>query len=322
MGTLFIDRRECRIALDGVVLELRMPGTPVRRIPAALLDRVVLRSDTLLNSHVLTGLAAMGVGILATGGRRGDRVAQIVGAPHKDVRRRITQVRRLDDLGFRLGWCRRVVAAKLKSQRRLLQKAQDLRPDLRKSLFDALRTVDLTRKNLLCCETIDAMRGCEGAAAAAFFGGYQTLFPESMGFIGRRRRPPTDPVNACLSLGYTLLYGMAIEACHVGGLDSMIGYLHAPCHGRASLASDIMEPLRAQVDAQVWELFRTRQLGAEHFGREGSGACLLGKAGRSRFYASWATSASRLRHALRRNARVAGRALGDLASECDEAEQE
>lgn len=315
MGTLFIDRADCAVELAAGVLTLRVPEEAPRKIPAALLDRVVFRADTRLSSGVLAGLSDIGVGVLALGGRRGDRVAQLIGAPGNDVRVRITQVRRLDDEDFKIAWCRGIIGAKLKAQARLLGRAIRERPDLRKPLFDAQATFDLCRTRLLETDEVNALRGIEGAAAAAYFRAFPKLFPGSLEFSTRTRRPPADPVNACLSLGYTLLYGLAVEGCHARGLDPMLGYLHGPSHARASLACDLMEPWRAHVDALVWELFRTRRLEAAHFGREGSGACLLGKAGRSTFYAAWAGHCRPIRRALYRHAALAVRALGDLAPE-------
>lgn len=317
MGTLFIDRAQCSLEMSGNVLILRVPGEAPTKVPAALLQRIVFRTDTSLSTGVLANLASQGIGVLALGGRRGDRIATLVGTPGNDVRMRITQVRRLDDPTFKVAWCRQLVQAKLKSQTRLLTRAQRERPDLRKSLFDALATIAACTTRLGETSDADALRGLEGASAAAYFRAYTQLFPGSLEFSSRNRRPPTDPVNACLSLGYTLLHGMAVEACHARGLDPMIGYLHAPSRGRASLACDLVEPWRAHIDGMVWELFRSRQLEVTHFGRDGSGACLLGKAGRSTFYATWARSSRSLRRALYRHAALVARALGDMAPELE-----
>ena len=69
------------------------------------------------------------------------------------------------------------------------------------------------------------MLGLEGAAAA-YFRALAAAFPPALGFEGRNRRPPRDPVNACLSLGYTLLHGDAVREAAVQGFDPMIGVLH------------------------------------------------------------------------------------------------
>jgi CRISPR-associated protein Cas1 len=205
------------------------------------------------------------------------------------------------------------VRAKLRAQARLLRHAMDQRADQRKPLHDALATLQRVRARLPEAGDRASLRGLEGAGAAAYFRGYVTLFADALDFTGRRRRPPPDPVNACLSLGYTLLHSQAVQACWGAGLDPMVGFLHAPAHGRASLACDLVEPWRTHIDSWVWQQFRNRELRAEHFGRDGAGACLMGKAARAHFYAAMAPLQERCAVALRRHARVAARALAGAA---------
>lgn len=318
MGTLFVDRKNTALDLQGAVLAVRAVDAPVRAVPLELVDRVVLRGDVRLSARVLTGLALHGVPVTMIGGRKADRVAFVTGVAHADVRLRVTQVRRLDDEVFNRTWCARVVHAKLRGQRRLLKGAMERRRDVRVHLLRAVQRLDACTERTLVGLSVDGIRGVEGAGAAAYFRAFTRLFPPSLGFATRVRRPPTDPVNACLSLGYTLLYGLAVEACHAQGLDPMLGYLHRPAHGRASMACDLMEPWRTKVDLLVWRLFRQRRLRAEHFGRERHGACLLNKEGRARLYPAWAMLAQPLARAMRRHARLAVGALGDLAPAWDD----
>jgi CRISP-associated protein Cas1 len=70
------------------------------------------------------------------------------------------------------------------------------------------------------------------------------LIKQALPFPGRVRRPPTDPVNAMLSFGYTLLHNDLHGACNVVGFDSYVGYLHADRYGRANLPLDLMEEFR------------------------------------------------------------------------------
>ena len=123
----------------------------------------------------------------------------------------------------------------------------------------------------------DALMGIEGAAAAAFFRAYATLFPSSLGFAQRRRRPPPDPVNVCLSLGYTLLHHIAVREVQIVGLDPLLGFLHVPERGRELLACDLVEPLRPHVEEWVWRALAERRLRGEHFTCEKGGGCLLGQ---------------------------------------------
>jgi len=312
MGTLYVDRRGTELRWNDGALEIRCDDEPPRSVPGRLLDMVVLRADTRLTSGALAALADAGVGLLAFGGRGGQRVAQVLGTPHGNARLRVAQCLRSVDPGFAAAWAARLVRAKLGAQARLLAQARTERADLRKPLGDALGGVRAAADTLRgAAPPVASVRGIEGAGAAAYFSGYTTLFAPALGFAGRRRRPPPDPVNACLSLGYTLLHAEAVRACWGAGLDPMVGLLHAPAQGRASMACDLVEPWRAQVDAWVWQQFRSRTLRDEHFGRDGAGACLLGKAGRAGFYEGFAPLQRRLSAALRRHARAAAAALAD-----------
>ena len=313
MATLYIDRQGLEIRLNDDVIELRADDERLRTVPARLLDRVVLRADTRLSSATLAGLAELGVGVLALGGRGGQRVAHLLGQPHGDARARIAQCQRLNDEAWACAWSRQIVRAKLRGQQRLLRQAQGSRPDLRKPLSDAVATLQRTLDRLPAASERASVRGLEGAGAAAYFRGYTALFAPALGFDARRRRPPPDPVNACLSLAYTLLHAQAVQACWAAGLDPMVGFLHLPVHGRASLACDLVEPWRAHVDEWVWQQFRERLLRPEHFGRDGAGACLMGKAARAHVYAALTPLQRRCADGLRRHARLAARALSQAA---------
>lgn len=142
-----------------------------------------------------------------------------------------------------------------------------------------------------------ALRGVEGAAAATYFGAYAELCPPRYQFSHRNRRPPKDPINAVLSLGYTLLHAEAVLAAYGAGIDPFIGFYHALDFGRESLACDIVEPLRADVDSHTLNLFRSEILRTDDFSFNND-ACLMGKAGRVRFYTEWQRVAEGLRKKL------------------------
>ena len=63
-------------------------------------------------------------------------------------------------------------------------------------------------------------------------------------FDARNRRPPSDPVNAMLSLAYAMLTRHLTVALATVGLDPYRGFFHAPRYGKPALALDVMEPFR------------------------------------------------------------------------------
>jgi CRISPR-associated protein Cas1 len=86
--------------------------------------------------------------------------------------------------------------------------------------------------------------GVEGAASAAWFEFFATLVRSPWSFPGRTRRPPTDPLNALLSIGYTWLLTRATARAEARGYEIYLGGLHEYRAGRPSLSCDLIEPLR------------------------------------------------------------------------------
>ena len=147
------------------------------------------------------------------------------------------------------------------------------------------------------------------AAAASYFEALAEILPAGLKFHGRNRRPPRDPVNALLSLSYTLLHAEAVLALYGAGLDPFIGFYHCLDFGRESLACDVMEALRPQADRFVLDLFRAETVKTEDFSLSEAG-CLLGKAGRGRFYAAYENRAEFFRRELEQAVHDIAQAVG------------
>jgi CRISPR-associated protein Cas1 len=313
MSTLYVDRKGMELRYADGVLQLRAQDQAPRSVPGRLLERVVLRAETKLTSTTLALLAEAGISVVAHGGRGGQHVAHVLGGHSSECRARVAQCQRLNDNEWAGAFAARIIRARMQGQRRVLVRAMDVRPDIRKPLFDAIRTIEGTLKAVAETNARSVLRGLEGAGAAAFFRGYTSLFAPSLGFNARRRRPPPDPVNACLSIGYTLLQSHAVKACWAAGLDPMVGFLHLPSYGRASLACDLVEPWRAHVEQWVLDAFRLGNLRLDHFGRDGAGACLVGKAARAFIYEASAPMQRRCSAGLHRHAKLLAKALASEA---------
>jgi CRISPR-associated protein Cas1 len=302
MSSLYLDRKNLGVRLDGQALALYEDGVKKGTVPLHLLERVVLRGNVQLESRVLGALSERNIGLLVLSGRNTEATAMLAARPHNDAMRRLGQYRTSLDVDLRAPLARWLVLVKVRGQQRLLRDALAARADLRHPLTSSLKTLDgiigQLREDAFDI-SLAGLRGFEGAAAAAYFAGFVHLFADSLNFTGRKKRPPPDPVNACLSLGYTLLHYDAVRACHTVGLDAMLGFYHDVSFGRESLACDLMEPLRPLMDRWVWQMFRERQLRAEHFSDD-NGRCQMNKAGRQCFYAFYESRAGSARRLLRR----------------------
>lgn len=310
MTSLYVDRRGVFLKADGEALVFYENDERIGTVPMAPLSRVFLRGDVTLQSSLLGKLGERGIGVVVLSGRKAEPT-MLLGRPHNDAARRVAQYRLSTDTDFCLRFTRAVVEAKLRSQMAFLAEKRDSEPQSRYLLTLAIRRIEAAITAVDTTDNIASLRGVEGNGAAAYFEGFGDLFAERLHFKSRNRRPPKDPVNAVLSLGYTLLHSEAVLALYGAGLDPFIGFYHALSYGRESLACDIVEPLRVEVDKHVLHLFRREHLRLDDFSKT-DGACLLGKAGRSRFYAEWEPVAERLRKQLAESVSDVAEAVGQI----------
>lgn len=302
MSTLYLDRKDLTVKLDSHALALYENGEKRGTVPFNLLTRVVVRGNVQFESRLLCALSDHKIDVMFLAGRSSRMRAMSFGHSHNDIRRRLAQYRSFFVPGHQLALARAVVQAKLQNQLQLLADALAQRPDCRKPLYSAVQSLTsiLEKLTSLSAEavTIEQLRGFEGGAAAVYFGAFTKLFPPGLGFDKRVKRPPTDPVNACLSLGYTLLHFEGVATCHSVGLEPLLGFYHEPAFGRESMACDLIEPVRPRLDRLVWGLFRERRLQNAHFVMD-KGSCLLNKDGRKIFYANYEAFARPVRRLLR-----------------------
>ena len=216
------------------------------------------------------------------------------GVGHRNVEVRAAQYRASFDDGARLRFARDLVAAKITNQRTLLRRNWRGDEDTRKAVLGRLNA---SRKMAGGASAIDELMGLEGDAAATYFRAFAALLapPDAAAggegadgmaafrFEARNRRPPTDPVNAMLSLAYAMLTRHLTVALAAVGLDPYRGLFHAPRYGRPALALDAMEPFRPIVaDSVVLTAVNTGEVSAGDF-VTGVAGTALATAGRRRF---------------------------------------
>lgn len=307
METVFIDRRSSTLTIDRGRLSVRGVDHHIS-VPLRQMQALVICCDCQLSAAMLRSLSEHGISLICLNPRNIDASMVSVPQSHGNVQRRIKQYQWLQDECRIARLATLIVRRKIALQRHTLAKCLAVRSDCRFPLFKGCEQLserlaelpELAGLPRSGARMIPTLLGIEGAAARCYFSAWQSVFPESWQFNRRTRRPPTDPVNALLSLGYTLLYFDAMRACYGAGLDPLLGFLHQPSYGRASLACDLVELLRHLVDRWVWDLVRHQVLRPDHFVAEQSGACLLSKTGRQLFFEQYMLHAPQWRARFRR----------------------
>jgi CRISPR-associated exonuclease Cas4/CRISPR-associated protein Cas1 len=221
-----------------------------------------------------------GFWFLATTGARGPRSAAA----------RWAQYEAAADPARGLRFARELVAAKIRNQRTLLRRNWRGDAGRREAVMERLR--HLAEKTVQAHER-GGLLGIEGEAASLYFQAMPNLFTDAAHALGtfdyerRTRRPPADPLNACLSLCYSLLTRALATALEIAGLDPWVGLYHVERPSRPSLALDMMEPFRPILaDSAVLMAINNGEIGRGDFVRAGGG-CALTPSGRRGLITAW-----------------------------------
>ncbi len=275
---LLVDRRDAALSLQGGSLCIRRPDDAPEFVPLRLLALVVVQGNPQVEMRVLRALGEHNIPavLLPVRGRgEGAWIGQGLGA---SIAVRIAQHRAYHSRR-RIEIAAELVRRKLEAQAELArqQGLQEASGSILSGLPDLEKATD-----------VSSIMGFEGAAASAWWRELSRILPAEWEFGGRNRRPPRDPVNALLSLGYTLLAAEMASAIRQFGLDPALGFLHDLLPGRETLTLDLMEPLRAGVDAFVLGLIRGGVLQPGQFHNNRGDGCRLSKEARGHFFAAWA----------------------------------
>ncbi len=195
--------------------------------------------------------------------RTGKLIGSLSAATGANLPLRQKQYRRNDDARFCLSLARTIVAGKIRNQRVLAQRLNRQRADIDvHPLLDVLETAIQSAGE---AQTLGSLLGIEGQAARRYFSVYRQAFDPGWAFQKRIRRPPKDPVNALLSLGYTFLSQALMASLEMVGLDPYLGFFHAEKYGRPALALDLVEEFRPLIDSLVLTLINRRTLQNDDF---------------------------------------------------------
>lgn len=254
--------RLCRI--DGMVA-VSVDRAVVDRWPGDEIERVLLFGNVQITTQVLALLFEHGahVSFFSTSGRyRG----QLVSPESGNVFLRLAQHARYTDRPFRLTFARDLVRAKVTAGRAFLRRFARNHPAEAPEMEEAARRLDAALRQLGSAEDDQTLRGLEGAAAAAYFQGFDRMVRTPFVFERRSKHPAHNAVNALLNLGYTLLAGEIASRLEGAGFDPRIGYYHGVRYGRSSLALDLIEAHRVDtIDRLTLSILNRRMLAPEDF---------------------------------------------------------
>lgn len=262
MITVYITTSGAKIFKEGDVLKVKKDGATYHTIFPFRTEQVVAFGGVEMTYRAMNVLLRNGINTVFLN-KNGHYNGKLVCPYDHNVLLRHMQYKMLDDEKKCLNFCRAIAYGKIRNQFIMLQRISRFQ---KKNLKRAQNEIKQILSQVNEASNIKSLRGYEGSAAKVYFGVFDEGFINSQGFTKRVRRPPTDPVNAVLSLLYTVLSSRVDGAVEKEGLDPYVGIFHAIGYGRRSLSLDLMEEFRTIiVDTLVFSLFNMNIIGPDDF---------------------------------------------------------
>jgi CRISPR-associated protein Cas1 len=245
MSALYLVKQGAILRKEQGRFVVKPPDGEAEEIPIREVEQVMVFGNVQLSNAAISACLEAQIPVFflnQLGGYKG----HLWSATLRSLETEAAQWQKVEDRGFQLSMARAIVAGKLTNSRQLL-----LRLNRKRQVEDVGNAIAAIATDLEAVgktETLDALRGYEGASAARYFPALgQLITNTAFTLTERTRRPPKDPMNSLLSFGYTLLYNNVLSLILAEGLNPYLGNLHRSERKETHLAFDLMEEFRSPV---------------------------------------------------------------------------
>lgn len=289
LNTLYVTTPDSYISKDGANVVVSVDRKEVFRIPAINIESIVTFGFMGVSPGLMSLCVENNISLtfLTPSGRF---ISRVQGKQKGNVLLRKAQYTLFDDEATTTELAKLIIAGKIHNYRSVLKRFERDYGE-NETVEGVAVQMNKDKRSVLNATNKEQIRGLEGDAANRYFSIFPNLLVSQKDlfvFKERNRRPPKDPINAMLSLAYTLLTNDVCSALETVGLDPYVGILHTIRPGRASLALDMVEELRAYLgDRFVLSLINRKQITISDFIFQGEEGVLLTENGRKAFLTAW-----------------------------------
>lgn len=271
-NVLYILTENSYLYCENETICVKVGGLEKVRIPAHTIESIICLCNTTVSTPFI-GFCGKNKISLSFHGPNGAFYGRIYGPVNGNVLLRQKQyeiIGKSDAVEI----VRNILQGKILNSRNTLMRAARGTTAERETVLRNAASLLIEQSELIeAADSIDSLRGIEGAAATIYFRVFDEMLKteeEDMRFEKRSRRPPENRVNAVLSFVYMLLKNDVQSALESVGIDPAVGYLHMLRPGRPSMALDLMEELRSPLcDRFVISLINLKQIKSDSFDVEG-----------------------------------------------------
>lgn len=263
MSTLYLTEQRSKVSVTGQRLKVKTDAETLLDVPLHKLRSVYVFGNIDITTPAMHKLMREEIG-LSFFTHRGQFVGSLGGRMSKNIPLRVIQYQSYFAEEYRLQMAGAFIRSKLTNMMEVIRRYSYNHPEV-----DFKAEVDIIsggRKNLDRAADIAELMGIEGYCSRIYFKCFAQMCRTRLEFPGRHKRPSTDPINAMLSLGYTILGNEIAVLLEAASLDPYLGYLHEVRYGRKSLSLDLLEEFRqAVIDPFTLRLVNLRIFTAEDF---------------------------------------------------------
>ena len=281
MACLYVTENGARIGLSGGHFLVDCRDKSQRLIPKETLESIVIFGNVNLTVPCIKECLTRGITI-SIFSTTGSYFGRIESTNHVSAKRIKSQVHLSNSEKERLIFSKKIIENKIHNQIVLLKR---YRRNSDQDISNELNAMKIHENKIKTCTSIEQIMGYEGNASRQYFKALSKMIKSEFKFSGRSKRPPKDPFNSMISLGYTILMYEIMGEIENRGISPYIGFMHKDTENHPTLASDLLEEWRAViVDATVLSLIQGNEIGIEEFMiNEDSGATVISKNGISVF---------------------------------------
>lgn len=244
MATLYLLEQGSKLCKESKRFIVEKDEKVLLEVPDFKINRILIFGNVNLTPQAISHILDTGIDVsfFTIYGRLRGKLCSV---KSKNVYLKIAQFKRYYDEEFKVNFAKTIVEGKIKNSIALLDRYQRNHPevDFQEYLKKLYHSIILLKNKT----QLSAIRGIEGYSSALYFEVFSKMIRGKLKFSKRDRRPPKDPVNSLLSLGYSLITAEIFSLTSGFGLDPHIGFFHEIDYGRPSLALDLVEQFRLPV---------------------------------------------------------------------------
>lgn len=262
MSYLYVCEQGASIGLADNRFQIKCRDGMVKSIPAEALEVIEVFGKVQITTQCIEECLKRGVNILYYS-TNGAYYGRLISTNHVNVQRQRLQAERTKDLDFRIAFSKRLIDAKIRNQIVVMRRyARHGNYNVERSVVEMQNMY----KKLENAKSIEQVMGYEGTAAKTYFRELGRMIDPQFAFSGRTRRPPKDPFNSLISLGYSIILNEFYGKIEGKGLNPYFGVMHSDHEKHPTLASDLMEEWRAVlIDSLALSMLNGHELCKDDF---------------------------------------------------------